>query len=87
MVGNDTDRPRIVWVEPWGEDYTLFPKEKIEIIARHTLEPPWFEVFEHDDSTEVSIEGQINDYDVLQMGKKIQCGHRRQDSLDAGLKL
>jgi hypothetical protein len=90
-VENDTDRPRIVWVEPWGEDYTLLPKERLEIVVQSTLETPWFNVIEHADSTQVYIEGQSNegqpnDYDALQMGKKILCGHRRQAALDAGLR-
>jgi hypothetical protein len=25
-IENDTDRPRIAWVEPWGEDYDPTPK-------------------------------------------------------------
>ena len=87
LIENGTGRLRIVWVEPWGEDYTLLPKEELEIIARNPLRMPWFKVSEEAASTVVSIEGETNDYDVLQMGAKIPCGHRRQDALDAGLSI
>jgi hypothetical protein len=85
-VENATDRPRIVWVEPWGEDFTLLPKEKLEVIARNGSEPLWFHVIEHREGTQVYIEGYTNDYEVIQNGRPLHCGHQRQEAMDAGLK-
>ena len=48
VIENSTNRPRIAWVEPWGEDYTLLSKERLEIIARGDSESPWFHVVEYD---------------------------------------
>jgi hypothetical protein len=86
-VWNLTDRPRIVWVEPWARDYTLLPKEKLEIVAHSETEPPRFNVLEHEYSTGVYLEGGTSDYDVFQDGNRIECGHQRQAALNAGLKL
>jgi hypothetical protein len=86
-IENDTDKPRIVWVEPWGEDYTLFPREKLEIIARNVAGSPWFHLVEHGDSCQVFIENITNDYTVVQDGVELACGHQRKAAMDAGLKL
>jgi hypothetical protein len=84
-VSNNTRRPRIVCVEPWGEDYTLLPGEQLEIVCRDDSEEPWFHVVEWEDSSQVYIErGQYPD--VMQGGKRLECGHNRQAALDAGLK-
>ena len=45
-VWNSTKHPRVVWVEPWGEDYTLLPEEKLEIAVADESEQPWFNVVE-----------------------------------------
>lgn len=31
--GRDEQRPRVIYVEPWGRDYTLLPGEDLEIVA------------------------------------------------------
>ncbi len=85
VIENDTDRPRTVWVEPWGEDFTLLPKEKLEIIARNDAEQPWFQVDEFGRRCKVYLETIVNDYEVVQSGVVIQCGHQRQVAMDAGL--
>jgi hypothetical protein len=84
VIENSTNRPRIAWVEPWGEDYTLLSKERLEIIARGDSESPWFHVVEYDQGAQIWIEGS-SDYDVVQNGIKLECGHQRQAGLDAGL--
>ncbi len=85
-IENDSDGARIIWVEPWGEDYTLLAKQKLEIVARSSSEQPYFHLIEHKDSTVAYLEG-TSDYDVLQGGFRIECGHQRQAALDAGLKI
>jgi hypothetical protein len=84
---NDTLGPRIVWVEPWGEDYTLFPGQWLEIVARGESEVPRFDVVEYEEGFQVWVEGCAFDYDVLQDGARVECGHQRQAALDAGLKI
>jgi len=32
-VRNSRKAPQVVAVEPWGNDYTLLPDEKLEVIA------------------------------------------------------
>ena len=87
VIENDTDRPRIVWAEPWGEDYTLRPKEALEVIARDGSQALWFQVIEYNEGCQVYIEGSNCNHDVLQEGKAIHCGHLRQVAIDAGLRL
>lgn len=86
-IENNTDRPRIVWVEPWGEDFTLRPKEELEILARDGSEPLWFQVIEYNEGCQVYIDGSNCHYDVRQEGQVIQCGHQRQVAIDAGLRI
>jgi hypothetical protein len=86
-VQNNTEKPRIVWVEPWAEDFTLLAGEELEIIARGTTEQPWFHIVEWPDSTQVYLEGVSEDYEVLQSGIHLECGHNRKAACDAGLKL
>lgn len=86
-VHNSTPMPRIVWVEPWGEDYTLLPGEELEIMARNEAEQPYFTLVEWPQSTQVYLEGVSDDYEVLQDGSRLGCGHNRQVALDAGLQL
>jgi hypothetical protein len=87
QVQNSTEKPRIVWVEPWAEDFTLLAGEELEIIAHSTTEQPWFYVVECPESTQVYLEGVSKDYEVLQNGIHLECGHNRKAALDAGLKL
>ena len=73
-------RPSAVYVEPIGEDYTLLAGEEFEIIAYGNSEPPWFHVREFGDGCQVYLEGDGNgyDFDVMQNGKRLECGHNRQ---------
>jgi hypothetical protein len=86
-VQNSTERPRIVWVEPWAEDFTLLPGEELEIRARNDSGQPWFSAVEWPDSTQVYLEDVGSDFEVLQNGNRLECGHNRKAALDAGLKL
>jgi hypothetical protein len=73
----DSSCSRVVYVEPWGEDYTLRPGEQLEIIARGGASPPWFHVVESDGVTSVYVEGDGEDFAVWQDGRRIECGHNR----------
>ena len=85
-IENSLDCARIIYVEPWGEDYTLLPQQKLEIVARSASELPYFHLFEYKDSTQVYLE-RTDDFDVLQDGFRVACGHQRQATLDAGLEM
>jgi hypothetical protein len=75
--GRDSSRSRVVYVEPWGEDYTLRPGEELEIVAWGESVPPWFNVVEGDTATSVYVEGDCKEFAVHQAGQQIQCGHKR----------
>jgi hypothetical protein len=83
VVENESQRPWIIWVEPWAEDFTLLPGERLEIISQGDSAQPWFQVVEQEQSTQVYVMG--GDYDVLQNGTRLQGGHNRQAAIDAGL--
>ena len=85
-IWNSTKRLRIVWVEPWAEDYTLLPEEKLEIAVVDDLVQPWFCVVEWENSSQVYIQTMSSEYEVTQDGKRLQCGHNRDAGLTSGLK-
>jgi hypothetical protein len=89
-VHNMTDGPRVIWVEPWGGDFTLLPNEEIEIVANNTLALPWFSLIEHQQCTQVYI--QVPDvtstgYAVMQGGNQLLVGHNRRAAQEAGIEL
>jgi hypothetical protein len=47
-VWNSRKAPQVVAVEPWANDNTLLPDEKLEIIAFGNTAVPWFNVVEWD---------------------------------------
>jgi hypothetical protein len=61
LVTNNRATSRVIYVEPWGADYTLRAGEVIEIIARARDSAPWFDLIEKDDATLVYIEGEPGD--------------------------
>lgn len=79
VVGNEarSGKARVVYVEPWGRDYTLLAGEELEISAFGHERSPWFSLVEWDDATQVYCEGAWEAV-VQQAGKEIQCGHKRQ---------
>jgi hypothetical protein len=83
-VSNDTKEPRIVWLEPWAEDYTLLPKEVLLILARSESEQPWFHVVIGEKHTQVYSEaGDMAE--VFQNGISLSCGHKREEAIKAGI--
>lgn len=69
--------PLVVAVEPWANDYTLLPNERLEVVAFGEAAVPWFEVVEWDDAIQVYCENTVN-FKVLQGDRELQCGHQRQ---------
>jgi hypothetical protein len=78
---NHRDSPQVVMVEPWGEDFTLLPGEELEVVALGDAATPWFHVYECEGSSGVYCED-THDFEVLQSGVKLKCGHNRQPESD-----
>lgn len=77
-VANRTGRPRAVYIEPWGEDYTLLAEEELEVIAFGASETTWFSIVDWPEAVQVYIEGPMTHFEVRQAGVSLQCGHQRQ---------
>jgi hypothetical protein len=83
-VSNETKEPRIVWLEPWAEDYTLLPNEELQILAHSESEQPWFHVVVGEKHTQVYL--QTGDMaEVFQNGNPLSCGHKREEAIKAGI--
>jgi hypothetical protein len=76
-VWNSRKAPQVVAVEPWGNDYTLLPGEKLEVVAFGESAMPWFNVVEWDGATQVYCEDMV-DFKVVQGDRELECGHQRQ---------
>ena len=81
-VHNYKTVPHVVAVEPWGADYTLFPRESLEVVAFGDEVAPSFELVEWDDSYQVYC-NDASTYEVMQNGAVIPCGHNRQPDVAA----
>jgi hypothetical protein len=89
-VSNRTDRPRIIWVEPIPDDYTLLPGEELEIVVTDPHRTPWFDIDEWPYSTQIYVmdaipETWLDGIRVIQNGNRLEPGHQRQKGLEAGL--
>ncbi|MET9600516.1 hypothetical protein [Streptomyces sp. NPDC006459] len=79
-LSNDTPKTLCIWVEPWGEDYWMNPKERFTIATEtpegvDSDEAP-FDVSFHDKGVSVSVNGNeavVHD----QSGTALDCGHQR----------
>ncbi len=83
QVLNQTVKPRTVWVEPWGEDFTVLPGDRLEIIAHNGSEAPGFSVVEGSVSTEVFLEA-ASSFEALHNGTRVQCGFNRPAAARSG---
>jgi hypothetical protein len=81
-VSNSRDAPQVVAVEPWAEDFTLMPGEELEVVAFGKAAVPWFYVVEWDGTSQVYCNAAA-DFEVLQGGVRLECGHNRQPERDA----
>ena len=79
-LDNSATTPRPIYLEPWGEDYWLFPGDVFKIRAFGDQEPPssnFFDIVESADATQVYVEGRFTNFEVLQNGKSISGGYQR----------
>lgn len=79
IVSNDFDKPKILWLEPWGADYTMMPNEEFEIIEEESTDDFYFHiVFSKNNDLLVWAEGSEVTYPIVsQNGKELDCGHNR----------
>lgn len=77
VVSNDSDELKILYLEPWGEDYIMKPREEFEIIEEDTQDV-YFHVQINNDCINVFVEGSGNSYPkIYSNGEWIQCGYNR----------
>ena len=80
-ITNETGQPRVVWIEPWGGDFTLLPGDTFEIVATDLATRPCFSIVEQEDGTQIYVE--VPDpthceYEVLHGGTRLPVGYHRQ---------
>jgi hypothetical protein len=90
-ISNNTERIRVVWVEPIPEDYTLLSGESLEIVVSDPAGTPWFHVVEWPYATQIYVDGvssvtSLYEIVVLQNGNKLEPGHQRDKGIEAGLR-
>ncbi len=81
VLTNDTSHSRMIWVEPWGGDFTLLPGKTFDIVATDANELPYFTVVEREDGTQVFVETSNpmqSDYTVTQDGERVAAGSNRE---------
>jgi hypothetical protein len=76
-IWNSRKGPLVVAVEPWANDYTLLPDERLEVIAFGEKVVPWFNIVERDGTTQVYCEDAV-DFKVVQGDRELECGYQRQ---------
>lgn len=86
-IWNDRPRPHVVWIEPWANDVTLLPGQRL-VVTNHSselAEKPHFVLVETDGNTQVYVEH--GDYPELLLDgvPPDECGHNRQAAIDAGI--
>lgn len=85
-IWNDRPALHIVWIEPWGRDYTMLPKQKLIVTTTGsaTESGPWFSLVETEGNTQVYVE-RGDDPLVEVDGVPVECGHNRQAAKEAGV--
>jgi hypothetical protein len=75
-VSNDVSEPITLWLEPWGADFGMMPKDEFEIIAENADEEFYFHLV-FDKNIQVYAEGQSDYPGIYQKGKELETGHNR----------
>jgi hypothetical protein len=79
VIENRFGKPMIVYLEPWGADYTLKEDEKFEIVAENCEEDFYFNIQFERNCIIVYPEGKSNpEYPLIYSnGVEIDCGYNR----------
>ncbi len=78
LISNNSNKPLLISLEPWGEDYTLKLKEEVEIIADDCEKDFYYHVVYENNYVAVYAEGKGNEYPrVYSKGVELECGYNR----------
>lgn len=66
-----------MFLEPWGEDYTLLPNDTFEIIAEAPSKNFYCHICFDKENVLVYVEGDFKNLAVVQDGNQLKCGHNR----------
>lgn len=80
-VSNERREPLTVWLEPWGEDYTLLPDETFDVVAEGASPDFYFDMACNEKDVLVYAEGDCTCVFVLRDGDALECGHNRERSI------
>lgn len=72
VIRNDFERNLTLYLEPWGEIYTLLPEDEFEILAEGIDESFYFNV-DAGDEVMVWSYGQLENIGVYQKGELLEC--------------
>jgi len=61
-----SDRPRNICIEPWGEIVSLEPGRQLHIIAKNETNQPWFSIVENADNISIYLEAS-NDFEIKEI--------------------
>jgi hypothetical protein len=67
-----------LWLEPWGEDYTLLPDETVEVVAKDAKKSFYFHVVNIVEGVQVYAEGTCGSVSVFHNGKLLERGYNRE---------
>ncbi len=76
-ISNDKENPLTLWLEPWGEDYTLLKNDTFEIEAESFDNQCNFHFVQIDNGLQIYVEGFYEMKGVFQNTKLLKCGHNR----------
>ena len=79
-VSNDHSSFITLWLEPWGEDYGMFPGDEFEVLALDSEEDFYFHISHDEKGTKVYAERSVESVAVYKGGELLSCGHNRRKS-------
>ena len=79
-ITNDGSKPIILYVEPWGRDYTLLPQDTLDLVMESASSNSHFHVQYGHSSLTVFAEGDPIEVSASQDGKVLDVGHNRNHS-------
>jgi hypothetical protein len=81
-ISNDQGVPVTVWLEPWGEDYTLLPGEEYRFTALGAGPEFYFHLSWQARDLQLYPEGEFQDVTAQHGEMEIYCGHHREHRND-----
>ena len=81
-IRNDRQYPVTVWVEPWGEDYTLLPGESYSFTAATPAEGFHYSINWQDRDMQLYADVGCEEVLATHNSVELSCGHNRQHRTD-----